>query len=1063
MSKNLKLSSLFRDYTPRHKKSPRQHVDSKLASSVRGVGHAAHALDFFARHPFHWPAQQNHDFPVRPSRIRPKPVEAFDDVRKALEFIALGLVPLASKLRQFEKQRESIEHDARSHFLVEVEASFGYSNWLAAQWLTGLPPGSGDQVEVVQAIKQDERSVLTTVFAHEVYALSSGSQVASGLARYITAKGYPTPVEAFLLASIDPLPALSDTQCRFALALSQRLPAIDRWMVLVRTLQSMAVRDGLPEFKSHFAVPRLLDLVQSIEATNLSFAMGLEPTPPPFPPSPEEEWLVKFLTGTESTHGGPKPHPFITLAREDEVAGQMAILDRQATVLPGVRVGGLLASVARQLSTFTARRASSFHRWFELLAHPEVASTLREPIGMTIRLRQIEASERTNIEQAMRASAGGFHQRALELVEQTGSVAGRSIALDSLLMLDRSESAVRHAAETIVNSSPANPRLPFDEIGSHIPDTMAVSIPQGVHRAIAADGCIRHGTTIQAAKRNDALEDVLELAVSEMPSKAVTAINDSGLATSTTAFFLSRICTPSVMDTVPVGNSTEEMLSERIAVLNVLRRLDSEQEADYEREIRDIATFIAARREIVSLNQLRVYVDAEGLQSVLAVSLSDDWERYRRFSRLNPVNPDTDTLKQFLLDSFPDLAILDVSDLTRTLTSEADRALYKIVRDVRDAFSTSHEFGLNGYLSGGIRHGNLEGLLRGPLVRMNLLGTFGADGLFNPPEAVSQLAQLGGSVDRLAGCFERFAIGFQQVVDEVLAEWVRIEFIEHDSLAIFDFGLSKRDLRLIGSRLEHVTTVERAADVCIKYWLKRVDACLTVARERIRGDLLERLNALLTELDQEAREVARGPWIGAFLDNFVAPVRGQLHTSVETLAEWFQRANQGEEGVLDPRLPIEVSAQTLAQMYPNITFNWSVEVQATSVRMTRRALKPWVDIIHTLMVNAAKHGGGSTCSIAIDFVYTLEASHLTIMNDLDDSIDVEAVDTAIAASARRLSDPRSLASVGSEGRSGLVKVLKYARIDLRCPEATVTLNRDGRRFVAGVSLPSAHIGARAAE
>ena len=610
----------------------------------------------------------------------------------------------------------------------------------------------------------------------------------------------------------------------------------------------------------------------------------------------------------------------------------------------------------------------------------------------------------------------------------------------------------------IVADSPIQRRLPYDELDVILPTEPAPDTQAAVMRAIVAEACVRHGASADHSKRNDSLDDMLTLNRTRLPSQCVAGLVGSDIPLDHVVYFLERLCTPPIMDTVPVGRSTEELLTERIRVLNALRELNPSKAPDYEPELRQVATTIAAKKEMAALDQQRVYVDVEGLRARLGVQLAEDFERYRRFSRLDPRTNDTNVLRRTLHEYFPDFEVWDLEELTRSLATEADGILAKMIASARDEFASGQDFGLDGYLSGGIRHGNLEAHLREPFVKLGLLGTFSQGGAFRAPDVAAQLGAFISDPASIERCFRAFAQTFQEIVDEVLSEWVRIEtsHVEH-SRAMFDLSVSRVELRVVESRLRSCTNVDGAIEQIVGYWLSRVDYCLEKARERIRGELTSRLHsahetlaadlrrALATRTDSRMQDM--------FLDNVVAPVRGEVDASLSRLCEWFQRPGNMEDGTIDPSIPIEISTSLMHQMHPKTKITWEVNVNLEGWRVARSRVKPWVDITHTLFMNAIKYcGSDSECHISVELRRDGdEITRLVVSNLLAFPVNHADVDAAIERAVAKLAE-RS--PIQAEGGTGLPKIQKWARVDLRCPDARVIPERHENVFRVTVVLPS---------
>lgn len=1061
------LKTLFRGVPQNQHRFP---LDARLrllaASVIEQEGDARRVQRFLGEYAGFWSAIARRGFPSRPSEIRPLHAVELKTAAAAIEFSALSLLPSVESLNHFEDLRERVvvvPDETPDAILSSMEEDLGYSNWLAGLYVGNLPPHSKLQAKLVQAIRDDDGLVLTTLFIQERYALSCYSLASTDIGIYLRRKKYPPSLMAFLSLALDPHPNATEESIRQALSISIGLPAVDRWMLLLRSLQTIAVHHGAPikeRLAGLTALRKLLSELRSVEGHNVAVELGLPcPVPPP-PMGDPDKWLVSFASGetppSEDSAAKLFHEALSGLSNESLWAGNAAVLDRQALAGSGTRYGGIAGSTTRQVTALSERRALGAMHWLRLNVHPEVLRTI--PMGNIARLchqASLPAQHRVRYGRAADALLSGQYETVAQLLcdAPDRSDEEAAILLDALLVTQRHDSAIEIVSNLLVSESPLVKRIPFGEVDMHIPADPAERLRDAVMRSIAAEACVRYGASADLTKRNDCFDDVLTLAGTRIPSDTVEPLRESGISAQAMVYFLHRLCTCPIMDTVPVGRSTEELLAERIRVLNALRSLDESQAGSYELESREVAMEIAAKKEMATLDQQRVYVDVDGLRSRLTVLLADDFELYRRFARLDPRKQEAAAMRKFVSEYLPDMTVVDMQELLRALSSEADSALSKMVTMARDEFALSHEFGLDGYLSGGIRHGNLEALLREPFVKMDLLGTFWSTGEFQPPA----LALVLGREEAAIACFASFARSFQGIIEEVLSEWIRIDCLDGSSRALFDLSIEQTDIRLIESKVHNVNSIDDFVDHLMRYWLARVDECLDRARDRIVGELRDRIQAIHDDLDRGLRRAL--PEYDAVIDNVVAPARGGIDGSIEKLTDWFRRVSDEGAGSVDPQLPIEISESLMKYMFPHVYFDWKVKVNADGFRLTRRALKPWVDILHTLLMNAVKHGGSvDECVISIDLTITDQGTTLTIMNKLGPNVGRDHVDSEIRRALERLRRKDAIAATTAEGNTGFVKVLKWATVNLRAPKCSLKIAREGEQFVVELAFPAGVAG-----
>lgn len=1064
------------------------HARELVRSSVEQTGNGRQALRLAERHPHLFRAVAGpRPFPTSASELRPVVgIRPLPTPLTAIEFIAVTLLPAAVKLAEFQRALDNSllsEQGDTEDFLEACSASFGFSAWLAGEALLDLASDLDAASSYLRRLDASDELGLVSLLASERFISCASSTAVPELDAWIINRDYPPQLRSIVTAWVHPTPLLSDEEIRQALAFALQLPAVDRWIVLQRCIGAF-LSELQPVSRERLlaqapALLRLCALIPSVFSVNLQQLLSACETPSrqaAAPPHHLEQLLIKALESQESkapppdgADGTPVTTALANLAASGSASsGHLAVLGREAVITTGTRMGSVLAGVVRQCLPLTESRASAAIVWVRLFGHSSLLSaSMGGRVAAALRLRKA-GSRRSVLERMTEAAARGAHNEVLSIAATDGAESVDEIAalLDSLLLTGDTSRAILRANEIVVFYPDVAERLPFVELAAAIPDTAATDLAAGVNRAVLAHHCARHNAPGAEIKRNDYFEDVLDLAGVRLPSDAaeqVFAVVGTPLAMN----FFESVCVPQVMDTVPVGSSTEELLTERIRILGVLRAklmsdADTRQSVSsiadrIELEMKELATHLSVMSEIASLDQRRVYVDTEGLRLRMSAGLASDFERFRRFSALD-VHSDRDLeqLRRLLSEQFPDTTIIGLSELQRALTSESDRALSKMLLQIRDGFAVSPEFGLDGYLSGGIRHGNLEFHLREPFVTGDLLGVFRADGGFTPPGFSEQLISEWTLFNDGAGITQAFrdlASGVRALIDEVLMEWVQVDLDDTQPRALFQFSLSQAGVRLLEQRLRRSNSPEDFIDVCLAHWWAVVDRCLERARIRIREELSDRLMTLLRKFEIECSNLVDIDRRGV-LSNEVASVATAIATAIAKLEEWFHRPTSGAIGDVEAATAVKVCLRLMESLFPLLEFETVVEIRPETATIQRRDLKHWVDIIHVLLVNAAEHGGArDKCEVAVKWTFDEDAVRLTVSNRLGPNINVCVVDERLLAGRAKRADGAAVRRVRMEGSSGLIKVMKYAQADLRCPDASVNVDRREMIVDATVILP----------
>lgn len=1037
-------------------------------------------------------------FPNDVARLRPvRALRPLDSPIKAIELIAITLLPSKTRLAEFQRLMDrstnpaaNVEEPNAYSIITTTGDQFGFSTWQAGEIAANMSDDDDEASQYLRELEERDRLGLCSILARERFVACAGSTAVTDLDEHVRQRGYPDSLRAIVTAWIHPAPPLSEREICDTLALSIHLPALDRWFLLQRCVGAYLAtgdfNERLPRLASAYALFELVDAIGGIFAYNLLALLPRDQISQRKGCSYTSHLVEALLSDVLSETGGAPPahsqdalgdplrQALAGLADPDSYAvdGHIAVLARQAIVEGATRGGTILASIVLQCVPLSERRARSALVWARLFGHPTlIAASKGGRIGHAIRARRV-GPRSDAFETLVEAANRGADNEVITLANNASdlSVEEKAIFLDALLSTHKGDAAIELANDIILNHAGIAERLPIGELVRAIPQDVTTDLSQAIHRGVLAGFCARFDTPGAETKRNDSLEDVLDCAGVSFPSEAIGKFRQA-VPTPIAFYFLENVCVPQVMDTVPVGRSTEELINERIRILSALRTAALESaglhaSADevssvaerFELEMKSHATHLAVNSELASLEQRRIYVDTEGLRARLGATLVGDFQRYRRFIALDlRSDSDLEQLRRLLAKQFPDTMLLDLSELSRALTSESDRALSKMLLEIRDGFATSHEFGLDGYLSGGIRHGNLEFHLREPFATGDLLGVLHSDGSFSPPRLADTL--IANCHDTAARAtvhesFHKLTRELHALIDEVLMEWVQVDLDSTNTRALFQLSISRLQVRALESKLRHVETLEEFIDICIQYWWNIIDDNLEAARGRIQVELHERLLSILRQLEKDCEGALKVPPLRVLLSKQVGTVADAIASAITKLAEWFHRPTAGATGDVEASTALNVCLRLLRGLFPTLNIQPTVEIMPATARLRRRDFKHWVDIIHVLLINAVEHGRADDLSeVLVRWRFESTGVELVVTNALGPHVDRADVDARLEASRLRREEEAELSRVRTEGRSGLIKVLKYARTDLRCPSASVCVSRTGSSVEAKVSLP----------
>ncbi len=484
-------------------------------------------------------------------------------------------------------------------------------------------------------------------------------------------------------------------------------------------------------------------------------------------------------------------------------------------------------------------------------------------------------------------------------------------------------------------------------------------------------------------------------------------------------FFLRYVCSIPLLQKLISLDSSRAVENERIAICQLLAELHPEGADVYESEIKEITTTQAVQGGIRQVEQSKIHVDIEGVRRVAAKNLRESFNRYRALS--------TTRIREL------------TKEIVAALSREADRDSPKVIafsipKDeglsiftsmvgaIRDEFVSNSQYGLNGYLSLRIRHGTLQGHLRGTLEASRILTQQEADSeryRLNDfwPEKMESLSEN-----------ERMALGqklatFSQDLDRLITtirtEWVQVK-IKEEETGLFDFTLEAGELQSIDASWTPCDSFDSFFDVVVSHLWRRLDRSLEIVRDKILRDAKRSFEALLTQLQQDVEALLRGRDDAGFGAALIAGRTG-MQRALDRLASWFQLPPQTASTPLPLSLASQVAAETVGRFRRGRGFSVNTVAEADP-SYARETWVSFVDIFLILFQNAVTHCGDVDPNVTVRLTKKGDELGIHVENTVAGEALTQSALEKVARITEQMARGESGHFVSTEGRSGLHKI-----------------------------------------
>lgn len=669
---------------------------------------------------------------------------------------------------------------------------------------------------------------------------------------------------------------------------------------------------------------------------------------------------------------------------------------------------------------------------------------------------------RFSLFEARRLISIGEPRKAIETLRAISNTPDTLVSQDTTLALNRAAIDCKDwslSLRTMVAAFVSNPnilaRLPLAEVLQNIQRLNAISEgASDIAFPIAAHIYTQYVGLEMEYLRDCAYEEFLGFWDLKRPSELASHLEKH--SKDEIVYFLKHVCIESVLDNSVTFKSTEDVQHERIAVLRLIMDINP-QDSDYcSEQIKEITKQLVVRRAVQQVEQSGIHVEVNGIKRVIEKSLRESYSRYVDLCATIDDQIQADFLVRLgkaLGAEASNFQILIPGDERRSL-------LIDMFREVRDHFVSSNEFGLDGYLSTGMRHGTLAGQIRAPFERENLITQRDdSTNVYREPQVwLERYSHLSVADKRLLSqVIKDFSRDIDALIERTRVQWIQIRTERSTGEGMFDFRISSSVISSLQQLISPGTPYENFIELIFDFLWEITDSCLERIRSNLTLNLKSDITRTVSSLEHEVRAVLE---YESNTEILAAITRSGTNSqyAVDKIASWFRRAPTPEMEAYSMDLPISIAKEFMSNLFPYCNLNISVDVQ-TEFKLNGRSLKSIVQILFILLDNVKKHSGLSNTNMPVAIKVTDEKDQFTIevVNDLSQEPAVEVRTKHLQTVLENVGQGNRFGSVPIEGGSGLQKIERIVRVDLQCqPRLNFCVTQDGK-FSAQVSLILKHL------
>ena len=513
-------------------------------------------------------------------------------------------------------------------------------------------------------------------------------------------------------------------------------------------------------------------------------------------------------------------------------------------------------------------------------------------------------------------------------------------------------------------------------------------------------------------------------------------------------FFLRYVCKTDVLNSAICDfENSQQLEKERIDICQLLCVLDKENEGIYEEEIREITQRLMINEELTIIEENRIHVNVEGIKRRIIENYKYDFLSYQlyvdeRFDRYKSL---LDIVNNLAKDENSDSIIIFDEDVKKP-----ESMLRNIVTNIRDAFVSSDEYGLDGYLSLNIRHGTLADELRSPLVNAKLTASY--NNIVNQYEIdkkwIYQISDL-NTRKRIEAAIIEFYIETESIINDLKNKYIQVQTEKKLSEGCFDYCLEEGDFLDISMSCEGVAEFEDFIEIVIDFLWKRTELNLIAIKNKIKNEISSRYVSAFQNLKSKLDSISPKSRIRE-LNRKINEAETDMQNILERICFWFQRSEESKHADFELEFVFLMGLHTIHNMHPECKFSPKpIRPIVCEQKIEGKYLKNFSDIFYNLLDNIYQNAERKDDKVEFDYLleYKDEQFHILIENPYDCSGDLCVEVEKIENAKKLISSGKYLSKIKGEGGTGIPKICKIISVDLNMePEINFDFVKKENKF-----------------
>ncbi|MCP9756852.1 hypothetical protein EGI26_16935 [Lacihabitans sp. CCS-44] len=546
-------------------------------------------------------------------------------------------------------------------------------------------------------------------------------------------------------------------------------------------------------------------------------------------------------------------------------------------------------------------------------------------------------------------------------------------------------------------------------------------------------------------------------------------------------FFLEKCCIKSHIEDSPYINSIDALSSERISILNCLKKTNPEKLKKYNEEILNITKEDTIRKGVKHIHESRIYVDTDSLFKILNADITEVFDRYlsldnKRYSALsaltldevfnpNRVNsmfyclePVEPNLLQFysLGEPFNDPNIVRVPIIRYT-------HFVLLFEEIKNEFIFNEDFGFKSFLSMRIRHGTFQNVLRNVFDKYNLIGSKELSGdeykeinYWKEGNRIPKMFE-----NRLQELLKISSRSIDDLID-LARSWIKIYEQEEDKNAMFDFSFSDFEMRAIFiNRVGRINNSQDFIQEVFSILFDRMDKQLNAIRQRIDSELSSKFVDIIEQMETDVASIYGNNNKTSQVEEQILACKTEIQKVTNQVQQWFKMSQNQYVDEFPIEMILEASIDYTNSINGNILNIAKVErnIKCNS-KYKGKYFEGFGDMLINIFDNIIKNNKDLYEKLDIKIMVNSEngLTKIIVSNNISPNIDVEELKIKIQDIKRKVSNYRDGNMANSfEGDSGYLKICRCISADLEQGNYEVNVEYSNNKYEVQITIENKNL------